>query len=210
LKTAQDAFIINRLRDCRGKRILEVGGGNSRILPILTESNECWLADRFEGLGRGPTDVPEMPGVRIVRDYVGDFSKELPDDYFDWVVSVSVLEHVPIERLHDFFSDCARLLRKGGHMAHAVDTYLFDEEDRSLPAAKAFRDRIEQYLKYSDRDDIGLQLSRAPAIDKDVTFSCRHASLPDNVLHRSYTNKPKQMRTVGQVVSLKTEWVKTR
>lgn len=207
LKDVQDAFILRRLRGARGARILEVGGGRSRILPLLSSSNECWVLDKFEGKGRGPTRAPRLPGIRTVYAYMGDFSGALMPSYFDFVVSVSVLEHVPLDSMNEFFQDCARVLKVGGHMLHAIDTYLFDASDSTM--ARPFEKRIEAYLRFADRPDLGIKLTQDPSVDQTLTFSCRYASLPDNVLHEWNLTRPSLKRAIGQVVSLKSEWIKT-
>jgi hypothetical protein len=63
LKDVQDAFILYVLREVENKRILELGGGNSRVLPLLAERNECWNIDKFEGLGGGPITAQKSRGI---------------------------------------------------------------------------------------------------------------------------------------------------
>lgn len=207
LKDVQDAFVLSRLRQARGATILEVGGGNSRILPVLSSSNECWTVDRFEGKGRGPTRVPRIPRVKVVQAYMGDGSPELEAGYFDFVVSVSVVEHVPLDSISAFFGDCARVLKPGGRMIHAIDTYLFDASDRSV--AQVFQERIQAYLGFAQRPDLQIMLVEEPGVDPDLRFSCRYATVPDNVLHEWNLRRPSVKRVLGQVVSIKAEWLKT-
>jgi len=207
LKDVQDAFILSRLSDTRGARILEVGGGRSRILPLLSSSNECWVVDKFEGKGRGPTRVPRLPGIKTVHAFMGDLSGELMPSYFDFVVSISVMEHVPLDSMNAFFQDCSRVLKTGGNMLHAVDTYLFDVRDS--PLARPFEERIEAYLSFANRPDLGIKLTQEPRVDQNLRFSCRYASQPDNILHEWNLNRPSVKRVIGQVVTLKTEWIKT-
>ena len=206
LKDVQDAFLMSRLKGINGATILEVGGGNSRILPNLSPINECWTVDRFEGKGRGPIYAPKIKGVRTVCAYMGEFSSELESNYFDFVISVSVVEHVSLDTLDTFFKDCARVLKPGGHMIHAIDTYLFDSHDHSL--SQPFQERIQAYLNFANRLDMGIKLLEEPNIDQDIQFSCRFASLPDNVLHEWELMRPSIKRATGQVVSIKAEWIK--
>src|SRR5688572_15783404 len=75
LKDIQDAYILHRLKGVAGARILEMGGGVSRILPVLTrENNECWNVDKLEGLGFGPATASRDSDVRVVTEYVGSYS----------------------------------------------------------------------------------------------------------------------------------------
>jgi SAM-dependent methyltransferase len=208
MKDVQDTYILSRLPGAQGTRILEVGGGNSRVLRHLAKTNECWLVDKFEGFGGGPRRAPKLPGVKIVQDYIGSFNPALPDACFDTLLSISVVEHVPLERLEDFFRDCARLLKPGGRMIHAIDTYVYDPADRQNPGARAFIERTAAYLRYADRPDLGIALSEPPAVAPDFTFSCCYASTPDHVLWRWNQARPDKKRSLAQVVSIKAEWVK--
>lgn len=208
LKTVQDLFMIHRLDGMQGKRILEIGGGRSRVLPRFHRTNECWLADRFEGQGNGPARVPRLPGVRIIRAFLGEFSHDLPENYFDVVFSISVIEHVPTDDLENFFRDCARVMAPGARLIHAIDLYLFDPADDDLPPGQVTRQRMDAYLSFSDRPDLGLRLIAKPEIDEHVRFSCRMASLPDNVMHVWHRNRPGPARQFGQLVSLRAEWEK--
>jgi ubiquinone/menaquinone biosynthesis C-methylase UbiE len=96
LKRYQDllAFLFIKQNIRKGSRLLEIGGGNSRILKKLSADYECWNVDKLEGVGNGPVSA-DIHGVTLVRDYIGNFNSQLPNDYFDFVFSVSVLEHVP-------------------------------------------------------------------------------------------------------------------
>lgn len=106
-----------------GSKIAEVGGGVSRLLKKMSDEYECWNIDKLEGVGNGPKAV-NLPNVRMVRDYVGNFNTELPDNYFDMVFSISVLEHVPQDD-ERFFKrivyDIQRILKSGGLSFHLFD-----------------------------------------------------------------------------------------
>ena len=212
LKGIQDAYVLSRLADVRGCRILEVGGGNSRVLSVTSEpsrGNECWNADMFEGVGNGPTENRNSPHVRVARCYLGDFSTDLPDEYFDYVVSVSVVEHVPSSDLETFFADSARVLRPGGLLLHAIDLYVFDADNETSHRQQG-RDRLRRYLKFGHRPDLGLMFVEDPAIDEHVAFRCSFATNPDlamNVWNRVVPDL-RPVRETAQSVSIKAEWVK--
>jgi SAM-dependent methyltransferase len=208
LKRAQDAYILSRLRGVKGKRILEVGGGLSRVLRVLAPDNECWLMDPFEGLGNGPLDTPIIPGVKIVRDTMGNRNPKIQNSSFDYVFSVSVVEHVPLEFLEAFFVDCARVLKPGGELLHAIDSCMFDAEDADHASARSYRERMERYIGFADRPDLGLRFSATPAIDTSLRFSCRYATNPDNLMHMLHRRLADDNNVLGQLVSLKAEWVK--
>lgn len=89
LKNVQDAFILSRLSSIRNMRILEVGGGQSRVLSRLDDSNELWNADRFEGDGNGPTEFIEDERINLVKCFIGAFDRRLPDSHFDFVLGLT-------------------------------------------------------------------------------------------------------------------------
>ena len=125
LKPYQDLLALAFIRDVLppGSRLLEVGGGNSRVLAHLAADYECWNVDKFEGVGNGPLEARE-DGYRIVRSFMGEFSPELPADHFDLVFSISTLEHVPdadTAALDAVLDDMDRVLRPGGWSLHSLD-----------------------------------------------------------------------------------------
>ena len=131
LKTYQDLFTYAFIRHNipKGSRLLEVGGGYSRVLTRLADEYTCWNIDRFEGLGAGPITIPEDK-YRIVRDYMGTFNPELPDESFDFVFSISVLEHVPTDSPTEqeaVLKDIPRVLRPSGISLHLVDVVAFQD-----------------------------------------------------------------------------------
>jgi|GEM_PF-306259 len=129
LKAYQDglcAAFIEQMFPEGGARILEIGGGNSRILAHYGTDGqfECWNIDKFEGVGNGPAFVPgKVRYHKLVTAYMGDLSTELPEHYFDLVFSTSVLEHVPDDpAVHkNIYDDIMRVLKPGGYSMHLLD-----------------------------------------------------------------------------------------
>jgi SAM-dependent methyltransferase len=119
-----------------GVRILEIGAGTPSLLSTIQKDFgcDCWILDRYEGCGGGPTDLAkyreQYPGIHFVTGDIGDFSAELPDDYFDFVFSVSVIEHVPFDRWEQCFQDMLRVAKRGATLFHAIDLVL-DEQDKT-------------------------------------------------------------------------------
>ena len=104
-----------------GARVLEVGGGASRVLKAFSKRFECWNVDKFEGLGNGPISQVEAD-YACVRAYMGDYSEDLPNDYFDPVFSISALEHVDDASLHPAVcEDITRVLKPGDLSAQLLD-----------------------------------------------------------------------------------------
>src|ERR1700730_4104807 len=127
LKVYQDylTYCFIRRNVARGARILEIGGGDSRILKYFSTDYECWNADKCEGMGNGPTQFASAH-YRIVYDYLGSFSQELPDAYFDLVFSISAIEQTaeaPAVRVN-LLEDLNRVLKPGCLSFHCFDAVL--------------------------------------------------------------------------------------
>ena len=180
LKDIQDTFVLAFLRDCRGKRICEVGGGDSRVLRHLSQENECWLLDRFEGQGAGPKKMPEIPKVRFVREFLGAMTPDLPNDYFDVVFSVSVVEHVPDSDYAAFVQDGVRILRPGGLFLHAIDAYLPDADADPYPVIDR---RLFQYVNTPSVAGGRLTWHEKPVIGPGLRASSRLATSSADTLY---------------------------
>jgi hypothetical protein len=126
LKVYQDLLVLAFIKENipKGSRILDVGGAESRILKHLYKDYECWNIDKLEGLGSGRTSLDPAGRYRLVRDYMGNFNPELPDNYFDLVFSISALEHTPKtdpQSLTSLRDDLNRVLKPGGYSLHCFD-----------------------------------------------------------------------------------------
>ncbi len=136
LKLYQDLLVYNFIiaNLPHGAKLLEVGGGNSRMIEILKEDYECWNVDKFEGDGNRPKQLPNTTGYRLVLAYMGEFSSELPDNYFDCVFSISVLEHIyPVDEQNfsRICNDMNRVLKPGGFSIHCFDVVSEKGGDKS-------------------------------------------------------------------------------
>jgi ubiquinone/menaquinone biosynthesis C-methylase UbiE len=142
LKVYQDylTYCFIRRNVSPGSRILEVGGGDSRILKFFANEYECWNADKCEGLGNGPVKFTS-PHYRTVYDYVGSFNSELPDAHFDFVFSISALEHTPEDQTVrvNVLKDINRVLKRGCPSFHCFDAIL-------RPAGKSWINGLIPYL----------------------------------------------------------------
>ncbi len=125
LKIYQDlltfSFIDQNVKP--GAKILEIGGGDSRILKHYRNEYECWNLDKLEGIGNGPTQI-DSTGIKLIQDYIGNFNEELPDNYFDLIFSISTLEHIALDDFsfyENILKDINRLLVPGGYSLHTLD-----------------------------------------------------------------------------------------
>lgn len=198
MKNIQDAFILSRLDELREKKILEVGGGHSRILERLAASNECWNADKMEGAGAGPTEEKDQGKILLKKVFLGDFSQEIPEGYFDVVFSISVLEHVPSENLESLFADAWRVLKPGGSSIHAIDVYLGDADNIRV------NKRIDEYRIAAEK--VGFIFEVEPILDQNTVFKSHYSSNSDLELHNWNSLVPgamKKIRVKFQNVSMK-------
>lgn len=128
LKNYQDLLVFSFITQSVpvDSTILDVGGGKSRIIKHFKKKYECWEVDKLEGMGNGPRWI-NTRGFHLVRDYIGNFNPELPDDYFDFVFSISALEHVPEKDpglFKDILDDLNRVLKPGGFSLHCFDSII--------------------------------------------------------------------------------------
>ena len=126
---------------------------------------------------------------------------KIPDNYFDIVFSISVIEHVPKAQLNDCFSDCYRILKPGGLMLHAIDLYISDQPT-SLTAV------IDGYRQATQKP--GFKWLKPPQIDNDTTFQCRYASNSDLTMSQWNRIVPslREIRKTHQSVSIKLAAIK--
>jgi len=205
IKAAQDAWIFSGLLSVKGLKIAEIGGGSSRVLARLKSANECWNIDRLEGKHGGPdrTTVVMHQDVKYVDAYLGDFSQDLPDEYFDLVFSISVIEHVPGSQYPKFFKDLARIMKHGARTLHAIDFYVGDvprvEVDSQLEA-----------LKTKSCDGTGLLFDQSPDYPVPLLFKSSYVSNSDMAMAPWNKMAPnlRHVRETCQAVSLKSSWFK--
>ena len=115
-----------------GQKIIEVGGAYSLLTKYLAQKYalEAWIGDDFGMTSREPVwsrwgdplGLPAAhPSVRYVFERFGTFSPEYPDAYFDRILAVSTLEHIPREGRLQVLSDMHRCLKRGGKQLHTID-----------------------------------------------------------------------------------------
>jgi len=175
LKTAQDLAVFTFLHDLRGKRIAEVGGGNSRILSATSKLNECYNIEKFEGADGGPSEEIHVKNVKNILAYLGEGSKDIPRNFFDVVFSVSVVEHVPLDGLDSFFREGLESLKPGGLWLHAIDIYIEDN-----PSA-GWEERFEAYRNWALHP---LVRPLGEIYSGPLKFSCDMATNPDSTMYQ--------------------------
>tara|TARA_R110002072_G_scaffold73069_14_gene174299 strand:- start:4274 stop:4951 length:678 start_codon:yes stop_codon:yes gene_type:complete len=194
LKGIQDGWTLKQLANVKGKRIMEVGGGDSRILPLL-DGNERWNVDKFEGVGQGPTKAQEVGGVTVIRSFLGEFDAALP--CVDIIFSISVIEHIPFAAYADTFADMARCLLPGGRLLHTIDLPLSHVSlSHSDERIRLLRDAVE---------GSGLSWMTQPVIAPGQMFESDMASNSDVSAYRwtKICDVTKRTAPLNQLVTLK-------
>lgn len=197
MKHVQDAWILTQMLGLKGQRVLEVGGGHSRILRCLDPSNTRVNLDKLLGKDGGPKDPPETEGVAYVRANLGEFHPDLEDGSFDYVFSISVMEHIPAEAYPNYWADHVRVLKPGGVGLHAIDIYIGDERHGQV------EERVQMYL--DDLSRAGLELIGENTLPRPLVFSAAYASHSDYSMWNWNKRAPAlaARRAVHQCVSLK-------
>jgi len=133
-KGFQNPWIMESHKFQSSDKVLDVGGGYSKLPPYIQKETGCevWVADDFghsDGIDWGRFDNPKVlveknPGIKYVMELVGNKDRSsLPDNYFDVVYSVSVLEHVSYDFTPLVWKHMADLVKPGGKLIHSVEFY---------------------------------------------------------------------------------------
>jgi SAM-dependent methyltransferase len=205
LKSAQDIIAMGALKDLSGKKIAEVGGGDSRLLPYLASANEVFNIDPSEGADNGPVRPAKQKGVQNILCNIGDSEHIIEDESYDMLFSISVVEHVNNDLLDSFFKDCHRILKPGGEMIHLIDIYVGTSE---LSENAYFEQRHKSYTEvfhHTDRGHVNFSSvsTRSNSID-DFCFRPEFATNPDSVMYawRSIAPDLHEVRERAQLCTL--------
>lgn len=186
IKQTQDAVLLSHLSAAEGLDIFEVGGGNSRTLPVLCRHNRGVNVDPVEGSGHGPIGIDQgaVPWRHVFRK-VGETADVLPDESADIIYSISVLEHVIFDGdIASAVSDMVRLLRPGGSMIHLVDAYVADQGQENSFALKIAR-ALRNALSHPSLEPAGEVLR-----DEEIYFKGEYATNPDYIMHHWNKSAP--------------------
>lgn len=127
LKQMGTLLCAEKIIELAPKTVLEVGAGwNTFFDQHFGNELEYWMIDdgNWDPIDRFDEAIKERHSTHFVRSLLGSFCPDLPDAYFDMVISVSVLEHVPQEKKPEVYKDMFRVLKPGGYIVHSIDDVL--------------------------------------------------------------------------------------
>ena len=161
LKQMGTLFVLEKIREFRKGaccRLLEGGAGrNPFFYKKFYPSFDYSVLDEPKHFSDEQMDEASKrrPGATHHSGYLGDFLPSISDASFDCIFSVSVLEHVPVEKVQDVCADMYRALKPGGRILHSIDLF--------------GNDRLTEYAATYERE-----LSRAgfKGLDPQPQISC--------------------------------------
>jgi SAM-dependent methyltransferase len=126
-----------------------------RFFPDLQHNIK--LQERLQSLAQTIQNRPSAEDIlrrcNILYHAPEDASRtSLPDGSIDLIYSNTVLEHVPVHKIHDIFAECKRVLRSGGYMLHLIDlSDHFSHSDPSICAINFLQFSEQRFKKYNTR-----------------------------------------------------------
>ena len=84
--------------------------------------------------------IENREGAGFVDALMGDFHEDIHTETTDFICSISVLEHVPVDNILNCVKDIARTLKPGGCFVHPLDVHrgnnpLWDEYLQAIEIA---------------------------------------------------------------------------
>ncbi|WP_030602513.1 non-ribosomal peptide synthetase [Streptomyces fulvoviolaceus] len=160
---------VERIRELRPQRILEIGVGSGLLLSRLAPEAESYWATDFAApvirkLGKDLKADPALARKVELRCQAAEMTEGLPVGFFDTIVINSVVQYFPsLDHLRQVIRGAMGLLAPGGA--------LFLGDVRDLRQARAFQTGI-QLARTGDQDlrrsvDRGLALEKELLVDPD-------------------------------------------
>lgn len=133
--------IMEHIRRYKPERVLEFGHlFNPTLLEAFQHQHEMWGVDDFVSLPYLPEKqtwedlyhrciTKNCPKARLVRAHLGKAGPGvLPENYFDVICSVSVLEELLRGDVETILKHAHRLLRPGGMLLNTIDWRINDQK----------------------------------------------------------------------------------
>jgi ubiquinone/menaquinone biosynthesis C-methylase UbiE len=157
---------------------------------------EFWNIDNLNEEQLAKTNFSE---IKFINDNIGNFNKELPDNYFDFVYSISHFKFDEFnnkEKYDKILKDINRVLKFGGYSLHCVISMLKD------PAV--FLPQLFNFIFDKENTINEFVAMMKTSIDPDLYF-LSEKYYDDN--WQSFTGK--SFRKFGKPISYNILWEKT-
>ncbi|MDX3544048.1 amino acid adenylation domain-containing protein [Streptomyces europaeiscabiei] len=159
---------VERIRELRPRRILEIGVGSGLLLSKLAPDAEAYWATDFAApvirkLTEGISTDPELAAKVELRCQAAEVTDGLPTGFFDTVVINSVIQYFPsLDHLHQVIRGALGLLAPGGA--------LFLGDVRDLRQARVFQAGIQAARADTDTgpDSLRRAVERGLALEKEL------------------------------------------
>lgn len=117
------ASVIHYCNLQKGMKVLDAGSGYSLLSPFLTELGlNVWANDVSVYWRERKKQMKEL-GKDFKLDIYNLTNTNYPDNFFDNILCVSVIEHIPEEKINSVLLELNRILKIGGTLAVTFDYY---------------------------------------------------------------------------------------
>jgi glycosyltransferase involved in cell wall biosynthesis len=131
LKNVQRPWIIKAIIASVpfGGKLIEIGAGEPIVASYLHHLGyDVTIIDPYDGTGNGPVEYAyfrkHYPHLKIIKNYFEEGINTLDGGSYDCVYSISVLEHIPQEKIKEIFCGIRKMLKAGGVSIHCIDHVL--------------------------------------------------------------------------------------
>lgn len=128
LKDSQRFWVLKTILATQpiGATLLEVGAGEPVVADLLGRLGyKVTVVDPYEGAGNGPTSVDHFRKTYPNTDYIIDWFTpgltSVAGGSIDCCYSISVIEHIPLEKIETVVAGIQYFCRPTGSTIHAID-----------------------------------------------------------------------------------------
>jgi ubiquinone/menaquinone biosynthesis C-methylase UbiE len=147
-------WILQRLAEIKPEKILDAGAGTTPLQFYLAQFHEVHSVDIDQNLIKQNHIIKNLLGLTNIHLKTLDITQlDYPDNYFDVVMCISVLEHVSSKHWITIVNEFKRVCKPNGSILITVDLKVNDElkiprESPFLNMCTHFQFQVEQYPKY--------------------------------------------------------------